>query len=84
MTTTIDNAGRIVIPKSLRDQAGLAPGTEIDIRIRNGHLEIEPVATISVEKRGRFYVAVAPPGTPPVEPAAVDDFLKDLREGRIR
>ena len=84
MITTIDNAGRIVIPKSLRDQAGLAPGTEIDIRIRNGHLEIEPVATISVEKRGRFYVAVAPPGTPPVEPAAVDDFLKDLREGRIR
>ncbi|MCX6611404.1 MAG: AbrB/MazE/SpoVT family DNA-binding domain-containing protein [Acidobacteria bacterium] len=84
MTTTIDNAGRIVIPKSLRDQAGLVPGTEIDIQIRNGRLEIEPVATITVEKRGRFLVAVAPPGTPPVEPTAVDDFLNDLREGRVR
>ena len=84
MTTTIDNAGRIVIPKSLRDQAGLVPGTEIDIQIRNGHLEIEPVATITVERRGRFFVAVAPPGTLPVEPTAVDDFLNDLREGRVR
>ena len=84
MTTTIDNAGRIVIPKSLRDQAGLVPGTAIDIQIRNGHLEIEPVATITVEKRGRFLVAVAPPGTSPVEPTAVDDFLNDLREGRVR
>jgi AbrB family looped-hinge helix DNA binding protein len=84
MTTTIDTAGRIVIPKSLRDQAGLVPGTEIDIRICNGHLEIEPVATITVEKRGRFLVAVAPEGTPPAEPTAVGQFLNELREGRIR
>ena len=84
MTTTIDNAGRILIPKALRDQAGLSPGTEIEIQLRNGHLEIEPVATITVEKRGRFFVAVAPPGTTPVEPAAVDDFLNELREGRVR
>jgi bifunctional DNA-binding transcriptional regulator/antitoxin component of YhaV-PrlF toxin-antitoxin module len=66
MTATIDNAGRVVIPKALRDQ------------------EIEPVATITVEKRGRFFVAVAPAGTPPVEPAAVDEYLNDLREGRFR
>ena len=84
MRTTIDSAGRVVIPKALRDRAGLSPGTEIEIQLRNGHLEIEPVATISVEKRGRFFVAVAPPGTPSVEPAAVDEFLNDLREGRVR
>ncbi|MCX6602297.1 MAG: AbrB/MazE/SpoVT family DNA-binding domain-containing protein [Acidobacteria bacterium] len=84
MTTTIDNAGRVVIPKALRDQAGLSPGTEIRIELRDGHLEIEPVAAITVEKRGRFFVAVAPAGTPPVEPVAVDDFLNELREGRFR
>jgi AbrB family looped-hinge helix DNA binding protein len=84
MTTTIDSAGRVVIPKALRDQAGLSPGTEIKVRLRDGHLEIEPVATITVEKRGRFFVAVAPAGTPPVEPAAVDEYLNDLREGRLR
>lgn len=82
MMTTIDNAGRIVIPKALRDQAGLIPGTEIEIQVRNGHLEIEPVAVMTVEKRGRFFVAVAPPGSPPVAADAVDEFLNDLREGR--
>ena len=84
MTTTIDSAGRVVIPKVLRDQAGLSPGTEIEVQLRNGHLEIEPVATIRVEKRGRFFVAVAPAGTPSVDPAAVDEFINDLREGRVR
>ncbi len=84
MTTTIDSAGRVVIPKALRDQAGLSPGTAIEIQVRDGHVEIEPLATITVEKRGRFYVAVAPLGTPLVEPAAVDEFLNDLREGHFR
>lgn len=75
MRTTIDSAGRVVIPKALRDEAGLCPGTEIEIQLRNGHLEIEPVAAISVERRGRFFVAVAP---------AADYFLNDLREAPFR
>ena len=31
MITTIDQAGRVVIPKEIREKAGLTPGTEIDI-----------------------------------------------------
>ncbi|MDX1583425.1 MAG: AbrB/MazE/SpoVT family DNA-binding domain-containing protein, partial [Thermoanaerobaculia bacterium] len=31
MITTIDQAGRVVIPKDLREKAGLSPGTEIEI-----------------------------------------------------
>ncbi len=31
MRTTIDAAGRVVIPALVRRQAGLAPGTELDI-----------------------------------------------------
>ncbi len=84
MKTTIDNAGRVVIPKTLREQLGLFPGTEIEIEVRNGHIEIAPVAEMTVEKRGRFFVAVAPPGTPPGGPEAVDSFLNDLREGRTK
>jgi AbrB family looped-hinge helix DNA binding protein len=83
MTTTIDHAGRVVIPKSLREQVGLLPGTQIEIQVRNGHLEIEPVAVMSVERRGRFLVAVPPLGTPTVAPEEIDEFIKDLREGRV-
>lgn len=84
MKTTIDNAGRVVIPKSLRDQVGLSPGSEIEIQVRDGHLELEPAAVMTVAQRGRFFVAVAPAGTPVARPEAVDEFLNDLREGRAR
>lgn len=31
MEVTIDAGGRIVVPKSLRDALGLAPGTTVDV-----------------------------------------------------
>ncbi|MGI8727938.1 MAG: AbrB/MazE/SpoVT family DNA-binding domain-containing protein, partial [Solirubrobacterales bacterium] len=31
MKTTIDKAGRIVVPKALREAVGLTPGTTVDI-----------------------------------------------------
>lgn len=41
MRTTIDHAGRIVIPKPVRVEAGLAPGTPLDVTLRDGRIEIE-------------------------------------------
>ena len=31
MRTTIDKAGRVVIPASIRERAGLTPGTELEV-----------------------------------------------------
>jgi AbrB family looped-hinge helix DNA binding protein len=31
MRTTIDKAGRVVIPASIRDRTGLSPGTTLEI-----------------------------------------------------
>ncbi len=42
MRTTIDGAGRVVIPKSIRDEAGLKAGAEVEIELRDGRIEIEP------------------------------------------
>jgi AbrB family looped-hinge helix DNA binding protein len=42
MRTTIDGAGRVVIPKALRDQAMLEAGAEIDVEFRDGRIEIAP------------------------------------------
>ncbi len=42
MKSTIDRAGRIVVPKPLRDRLGLIAGTEIEIEERGGAVEIRP------------------------------------------
>jgi AbrB family looped-hinge helix DNA binding protein len=59
MKTTIDSAGRLVIPKEIRAQAGLGPGTVLDVRWRDGCIEIEP-APLPVEfaRKGRLLVAI--------------------------
>ena len=36
MKTTIDKAGRVVIPALIRERAGLPPGVEIDVRVSEG------------------------------------------------
>lgn len=41
MQTTIDQAGRLVIPKRLRDRVGLAPG-KVEVTVDGAALRIEP------------------------------------------
>jgi len=41
MRITIDGAGRIVVPKALRDPLGLNAGQALEIGVRDGRLEIE-------------------------------------------
>ncbi|CAN5534435.1 AbrB/MazE/SpoVT family DNA-binding domain-containing protein [soil metagenome] len=45
MRTTIDRAGRLVVPKPLRDELGLQPGQELELQARDGRLEVEPATT---------------------------------------
>ncbi len=59
MRTTTDAAGRLVIPKEIRREAGLKPGMALEVRWREGRIEIEPVPLpVKLTKRGRLLVAV--------------------------
>jgi AbrB family looped-hinge helix DNA binding protein len=49
MRTTIDVAGRVVVPKALRDQLGFTPGTELDVQAVDGRLEIAIPSRVRVE-----------------------------------
>ncbi len=40
MQTTIDAAGRVVVPKALRDALGLTAGTTVDISLYGGGLQV--------------------------------------------
>lgn len=42
MKTTIDSAGRIVIPKALREAVGLEPGAEVDVSVYGAGIQLVP------------------------------------------
>lgn len=57
--STIDSAGRLVLPKAVREAINLTGGTEVEIRVAGDHLEIEPVpAEVSLVRKGGFLIAV--------------------------
>jgi AbrB family looped-hinge helix DNA binding protein len=80
MKTTIDAAGRIVVPKALRQALGLKPGQPIEIRAGDGRLEIEIAPTpMQLKKRGRGVVAVPEDGLPPLTADEVRETLERVR-----
>jgi AbrB family looped-hinge helix DNA binding protein len=44
MRTTIDKAGRVVIPAGIRERAALVPGTELEITLDETGVRLERVA----------------------------------------
>jgi len=40
MRVSIDRSGRVVVPKPMRDELGLVPGTPLEIDVVDGHLEL--------------------------------------------
>jgi AbrB family looped-hinge helix DNA binding protein len=59
MRTTIDRAGRLVVPKSLRDQLGFVPGTELELHAVDGRLEVAVPSRVRLENgpHGARFVA---------------------------
>jgi AbrB family looped-hinge helix DNA binding protein len=43
---TIDKAGRVVLPKSLRDHLRLAPGDTLELTLEGEHLTMRPRRTV--------------------------------------
>jgi AbrB family looped-hinge helix DNA binding protein len=80
MKATIDAAGRIVVPKALRQALGLKPGQPLEIRAGDGRLEIEVAATpMTLRKRGKGVVAVPDTELPPLTSEQVRDTLERVR-----
>ena len=83
MRTTIDLAGRLVIPKEIRQEAGLRPGMLLDVRWRAGRIEIEPAPLpVKLERKGRLLIAVPEKDVGPLTAATVERTRKTLRRER--
>jgi AbrB family looped-hinge helix DNA binding protein len=84
MRTSIDSAGRLVVPKALRDAVGLTPGQALEITAHDGRLEIEPVpAPVTLIERDGLLVA-APENGSTDEPSVLraDDVRAVLEQTR--
>jgi len=75
MRSTIDKAGRLVIPAAIRDKAGLTPGTTIEISLEETGVRLERVAAgprlVRVGKRMVARPTVAADARPKIDVAAL-------------
>jgi len=72
MRTTIDGAGRVVVPKSIRDRLQLSGGGEVEVVEYDGVIEITPVPVeFHIEETPEGPVAVPDEPLPPLTQAEV-------------
>lgn len=81
MRATIDPAGRVVIPKSLREAIGLADGGEIEIQLVDGALMVAPPTVPKrIEDRDGRATIVAEHDLPMLS----DQVVRDVRDATRR
>lgn len=56
MRTTIDKAGRLVIPRILRDRIGMSEGGEVNVELDGAGVRIDPVSAGELVEKDGFLV----------------------------
>lgn len=78
MRTTIDAAGRVVIPRAIREQAGVYGATEVEIELDGAAIRIEPATSGNLaEEDGRLVIPST--GTP-----LTTEMVESLRDADRR
>ncbi len=80
MRSAIDAAGRLVIPKRIRDRLGLRGDDQVEITERDGRIEIELAPTdVELVRAGSVLVARPAQELPPL----TDDIVRETLD-RVR
>lgn len=80
MRTTIDSAGRIVVPKAIREELALYGGQELEVTAVDGRIEIDvPPTPVHLEERDGILVAVPDRPLPPLTDELVRETLEKVR-----
>lgn len=79
METTVDRFGRVVIPKKLREELGLRPGSVLRVDAAAGEILLRPVSGDSlVEREGSVLVFTGRSA------GDIDGAVREQREAFIR
>lgn len=80
MRTTIDSAGRIVVPKAIREELALYGGQEVELTAVDGRIEVDvPPTPMHLEDRDGHLVAVPDRPLPPLTAELVRATLEKVR-----
>jgi AbrB family looped-hinge helix DNA binding protein len=79
---TIDRAGRVVLPKTLRDELRLCPGDTLDLTVKGDEVTLRPrrAATPLQKERGVWVFRTGKPLTA----AETEETLRNIRAQRNR
>jgi AbrB family looped-hinge helix DNA binding protein len=81
----MDKAGRLVVPKAVRDEAGIEAGMPLRIGVRDGRIEIEPeYAKIRIIEKNGLRIARLVDPAQPITAKAVRALTHRLRERRSK
>lgn len=77
---TLDKAGRIVIPKSLRDELQLGPGDALELEFVGEEITLRPVRGTAplIKERGVWVFRIGQP----LSAATTDEVLRRIRDER--
>lgn len=75
LKTRVSTKGQVVLPRSVRDAPGFAPGSELDVSVENGVVTLRPAT-----KRGSFtlddLIGVADYAGPPLSIEDMDRAIE--------
>lgn len=79
-TVTLDKAGRVVIPKTLRDELHLEPGDSLALESEGENVTLRPVRSASPMRKERGVWVFH--GGRKLSAAVTDKVLRDIRAQR--
>jgi len=80
MRTTIDRAGRLVVPKPIRDRLALRGGETLEVEERDGVIELRPATSeVRIVETEHGPVLVGLEHLPPLTDEMVRDTLERVR-----
>lgn len=83
MIITMDSTGRLVVPKPIRDEAGLLPGEPLEVILHEGRVEISPAPRgVRIRDRGGLRIAEPVGSCETLEKDTVRDTRDRLRDHR--